>query len=342
MMDKTFRRKFLGTRVTAIIYLSLFVLLSLFGFSILLLENRAVFGFDKNDLEAVAGVGAGVAALGLMTLLWMLVWLGYRAQRFTIMGTTISNRSLFRHHEFDFADLNEKESLTWQMRGIDFRARGARSSLDLALIAGDEDFILLIESLRDRVPSTFQKGWPQFCLKIAVPLKEKQLRRAPWTIQDMPPGAFLNTRRRYDRVAALAIPLLLGLGLLLWLGVNLLEGLLLPIPVAAAWLAMRFHISPAGEMERGVNPPWLVPFVGICWAVIGGTLVILLSLSFFGIRGPAMGWIFNGVLMVSVTVMILLMHKADKQRRAGDEIAVVSAEQRWLELSAGANQGETI
>ncbi len=348
-MNKTFCRKgYTRYKIAAIVFIALFLLLSLFGISVYFLENRAVLGFDKSDPEAVAAVRLGLGLLGFFALVGTLAWLELHRDRFTIKGTTLSRQSLYRRHEFELADLNGVESLAWGSRSIVFHARGKTSRLELSLI-GDEDLLEFIEILRDRVPASSQKGWPLFCLKVALPLKEERLQLPKSALEDLPPGSFLNTRRRYDRAAAIAIPLSLGLGVIDAVGFQQWQGLLSPIPVVAAWLLLRFHLPPEGKMERGTTPSWILPALGICMAVAMGGMIFMGFLRAYGLTESPWSWIPWCAMTGGCVMTVLLTFVADwkrsataKQRLAVDELAAIPAQERWLELTPGGNQVEAI
>jgi hypothetical protein len=263
-----------------------------------------------------------------MLLISVYLWAAYYVERFTISGTTLSIRSMLQNHQFDVSEL---ESLIWRIRpvggSIVFRVSGTKSRLDLYGYAND-DRLRIIKALHDLVPISVQEGWPEFCHKVALPLRD---RRSLLERGDLPPKYFKITRKRYDRMAAIAFPLSILVAVVPWIWLNVLEFFALPILVIGMWLLVRFHVPPDGLAETRLTLSSVSRFQRIAWGAILGTPLLMAGLRIWGVE-ESTAYLIGSIVMGSALLPLLyLQHKADQQQRIADEQAAPSAPGLWLQ-----------
>jgi hypothetical protein len=294
--------------------------------SIFYLPDPANNGFQGEHSVVIVG-GMGVAVFGTMLLLSVYVWAAYYVERFTISGTSLGIRSMLQNRQFDVAEL---DSLKWRIRplggSIVIRARGTKSRLDLHGYAID-DRLRIIKALRDLVPTALQEGWPEFCFKVALPLRDGE----PSSAGGEPAlGSMTITRKRYDRMAAIGVPLSICGALVLWIWLNLWQLVALPAVVSAAWLLLRFNVPRNGRVECRLTSTlhgWVQLFG---WGAILSAMMLMVGLRLSGVEKSTVCLIGCFVMGAAFPFIVYLVHKADKQRRIADTQAAHLAPGRWL------------
>jgi hypothetical protein len=180
-MDETFRLKkslkYMGMAFSAA-YLAVVVACA----SPFFLKDPAKHGFQGKHAVAIA-VGMGLVVFGPMLLMSLYIWVAYYVERFAIKGTMLWVRSIFQDRQFDISEL---QRLKWRAPSrdgsIQFHVLGSKTRLDLHGFAAD-DRLKIIRALRERVPLEVQEGWPHFCQKVALPLRDGQ---PPWSTNRPP------------------------------------------------------------------------------------------------------------------------------------------------------------
>ncbi len=243
-MNETFQLrkgvKYQGVAFTAL-FLAAFALYS----SIFFLEEPAKHGFKGEPSAAVVG-GMGCVVFGAMLLLSIYMWASYYVERFTINGTVLSVRSMLQNRQFDVLEL---ECLKWvasPMGGrILFRVLGSKARLNFYGFSRD-DRLRIIRAMQDIVSPQVQEGWPLFCHMVALPLRDGK----PSIVRSEPSLRTCTiTRKRYDRMLMLFLPLSAVLAVVLWVWVNFWQFIPLPFVVIGAWLLLRFNVPREGRSE---------------------------------------------------------------------------------------------
>jgi hypothetical protein len=293
--------------------------------SFFFLEDPAKHGF-KGEHAAVAIGGFGVAVFGAMLLMSMYLWTAYYVERFTINGTMLSIRSMLQNRQFDASELQALEWRSYPAGGaILFRVLGSKARLDLHGYSED-DRLRIIRVLRDLVPSHVQQGWPMFCQKVALPLRDGEA----WTMRQEPTAQFCTiTRQRYDRMLLVALPL--SLALTAWLGwrLGLWQFAALPVVVVAAWLLLRFNTPVAGRTVTRLTSTAHGRGSIIGWGGVVISQVLMIGLRLLGAEKSTACWAALAVLLATFPPMLYLLHQGDKRRRDADLQASEWTDAQW-------------
>jgi hypothetical protein len=323
-MNQTFRLrktvKYQGMAFAA------FFLAAVLGYtSIFSIKEPAKHGFEGS--HSVAFVGwMGIVVFGTMTLASIYMWAAYYVERLTINGTTLSIRSIFQRRQFD---LSELQCLKWRIHpfggSILFRMLGSKTRLDLHGFSKD-DRLRIIRALHKLVPSHVQEGWPLFCYKVALPLRDGK----PSIVRADPSAEYFTiTRKRYDRMLSVALPLSVVLAVFLWASLKLWQFTALPFLVISAWLLLRFNVPAEGMPQVRLTSTLhgRGQLIGMSAVVLSQLLMIGLALAGVG-KSVACG-VACVILLSAFPPMLFLFYKADKQRRIADEQAAEAASLEW-------------
>jgi hypothetical protein len=322
-MNETFRLS-PTIKYQRIAFVAFFLAVLIAYSSVFFLEDPAKHGFKGEHSATVIG-GMGIAVFGAMLLVSLYMWAAYYVERFAINGTMLSVRSMLQNRQFDVSEL---QSLKWQNcpgGGIRFRVLGSKARLDLHGYSKD-DRLRIIRALRELVPSQIQDGWPMFCHKVSLPLRDGK----PSIVRSDPNAKFYTiTRKRYDRMLVLALPLSVALAIGLWLRLNLWQFAALPFLVIAAWLLLRFNVPAAGraEMRLTSTTQGRAQIIGMGGVVI--SQLLMFGLALLGVGKAIACWTALVVLLATIPPMLYMLHKSDKQRRTADELAAESAPASW-------------
>jgi hypothetical protein len=320
-MNVTFRlRKRIKHQGMAFVAIFLAIMAALS--SVFFLKDPAKHGFHGEHSVAVFGV-FGLTVLGAMLLMSIYIWATYYVARFTINGTTLSIRSMFKNRQFD---VSEVRRLTWRvdpMGGtIRFRLLGSKACLELYGYA-KEDRLAIIRALRDLVPSHVHEGWPQFCNRVALSLRDGE----PSVVRSEPSVQFCTiTRSRYDRMFMYALPLSVALAVLVWFSLGLWDFFVLSVLLIAAWLVLRFHVLREGSRDVLLTSTLDGRIQLIMWSAMVSANLVIIALALSGAkRDAACG---TGCVMLAAAVLAVsyLVLKSSKERRAkvarAEEIAL--------------------
>jgi hypothetical protein len=293
--------------------------------SLFFLEDPVRHGF-KGEHAAVAMGGFGVAVFGAMLLMSLYLWTAYYVERFTIKGTTLSIRSMLQNRQFDASELQALEWRSWSPGGtILFRVMGSKARLDLHGYS-ENDRLRIIRILRDLAPSPVQQGWPMFCQKVALPLRDGKA----WTMRREPTAQFYTiSRKRYDRMLVVGLPLSVALAIWLCWRISLWQFAALPVLVIAAWLLLRFNTPAEGRTVTRLTSTshGRASIIGVGGVVI--SQVLMIGLSLLGAEKSTACWAALAVLLATFPPMLYLLHRGDKQRRDADLRASEWADAQW-------------
>lgn len=243
-MTETFRlrkmMKYMGMAFTAIFLAAAFVYLSIF-----FLEEPARHGFQRENSVVIVG-SMGLIVFGAMLFLSVYVWAAYYVERFTVDGTKLALRSMLQNRQFEVSEI---KGVLWRRYPnggtILFHLPDGKARLDLDGYSKD-DRIRIIRALHDLVPAQVQEGWPMFCHAVALPLRDGK----PAIVRADPSAKLTTiTRRRYDRMLMVGLPLSIAVAIAFWAGLNLGQFFALPVLVFGAWLLLRFNVPREGSNE---------------------------------------------------------------------------------------------
>lgn len=323
-MALTFR----PNRSIAILFLivaAIFVLGAVSGAGMSLPDEPARHG-DQDGKSAKKLGAILMLACGAVSLLCFYPFVAFYLTRFEIDGTSLSIRSIFRNREFD---LSEVERLTWNVRprggAILFYAKGKTSRLNLGIFERADRF-RIIDILFDLVPAACQQGWPLFCLKVAVPLKDV----GTLLIEAFPASEKVTvTRAKLDRLCAAmtATLLLVTVPLSFWLSAffPLIAFSVSPI---APWLILRYNTPRDGYICLRRSP-----FAGLCLLfLVDGFLA--LPFLVIGLRGLGFApWVIGLcvflVLALALPIIVGILRRTKTRQRVDDDRRAVTACELW-------------
>lgn len=281
--------------------------------------------------EGRSGVALGV--LGLSVFGPMLVWscfllASYYVEEFSIEGSKLAVRSILQNRQFEIADI---ETLQWTIHpnggGVRFRVRGTNVRLNFSGYDRD-DRLRIIRILRNEVPAEVQEGWPMFCHKIALRLRDGIL---PITRLQPPPSSFTVTRRRYNRMLLVALPVSATGAAMLANHFQMKEFLALPGLVIIAIMFLRVSTPKDGRTEFTFQSQWrnraaIFGAVGIL-----GSTVAMFAVKICELGATAWSYLPIGIASASFPPLLICLMKADKERLKADEFAAEGAAAAWLD-----------
>lgn len=323
-MNETFRlRK--SVKYQAMAFTAFFLAAMLGYISIFYIKEPAKHGFKGP--QSIAFVGwMGIAVFGTMTLASIYMWAAYYVERLTINGTTLSIRSIFQNRQFDISEI---QFLKWRIHpfggSILFRTQGSKTRLDLHGFSKD-DRLRIIRALHNLVPSHVQEGWPLFCHKVALPLRDGK----PSIVRADPSAEYFTiTRKRYDRMLFVGLPLSVALAVVLWVSLNLWQFTALPFLVIVAWFLLRFDVPAEGRPQVRLASTLQGRGQIIGWSAVVLSQLLMIGLALAGVGKSIACGVTLVVLLLAFPPMLFLFHKADKQRRIADERAAEPASLEW-------------
>ncbi len=300
--------------------------------SLLFLNDPAKHGF-KGEHSIAIMVGLGWAVFGSMLLISIYIWSTYYVEQITIDGTMIRIRSMFQRQEFDVTEL---QSVKWRAHPIGgsilFRVLGAKARVDLNGFHKD-DRLRMIRVLRDLVPPHMQEGWPMFCHKVALPLRDGE----PPILRAEPSAELVTiTRKRYDRALAVAFPLSVAAAVLLSVWFGFWHFLVLPFFVIAGWFLLRFSVPVAGYVELRLTSTFRPSAQLIGLAAAFGSLVLVAALRLAGVEPSVACGIGCVVMLVTFPPCLYSLYRSDKERQRAHEQTAESAPAQWEQGEDGA------
>ncbi len=339
-MNATFRLRRL-IQVAGIAFTLIFSAITV-GFVtwLLLLKEPEKEGFDGEHSVAIVG-GLCVTVLGGMTIFSMYTLAAYYVERLVVAGTTIQIRSVFQKREFV---ASEVDKLEWKIAPIAgrlvFLASGQKTRLDLHGFH-PQDRLQIIRLLRNLIPDDKQEGWPLFCMKIGLPLRDgvssKSGARSVMAAES-PAGEVLITRRRYDRLFAVLFPISLIAAAVVSLAIAWPPDILLPIVATASavpilifafWLFLRFTIPPEGKRIPKVTGSYDGRTMLFGLSAVVAARLTMAAVRFTGVNredGCLAG------LMILTPVLPIVMYRlfrSDKAKKMADAVVAATATERW-------------
>lgn len=193
----------------------------------------------------------GLVFWGTMLLLSVLQLLYFYISTLTVTNSSLTLRSLRGVKHFNISDVT---SLKWREvpRGGSVLVRGASGKFALYLGGySKEDRLDLIRGLRHLIPVANQIGWPKFCHKIALSLRD----RKPSILREDPTVVTVTvTRGRYDRFFILLL-LICFVHAMIWAFLLKYWEIMLIVPIVLMfWVIFRFSIPSAGKIDVESRP----------------------------------------------------------------------------------------
>lgn len=329
-MTETFRiRKIV--KYQGIAFTALFLAAVVGVSSVFYLEEPAKHGFKGEHSVVVVG-GLGILVFGTMLVMSIYTWIAYYAERFTIDGTALSIRTMLQNRPFDVSELERMEWSIYPRGGsLRFRVLGSKARLDLYGYS-KEDRLRIIRELVGLVPHQIQENWPLFCHRVALPLRDGTPSIAP---ADSFSETFTITRKRYDWMLVIALPLSMTLAVTLWVCLSFWQFIILPLVVIAAWLLLRFNVPREGRNEERLTSTSQGRGEIIGCSAVGGSQLLMLGLAMLGFEKPVVCGAACVVLLAAFPPMFYYLHKSDKQRKATEQRGAESAPAIWRQGEIG-------
>ncbi|HEV3339011.1 MAG TPA: hypothetical protein VG125_01605 [Pirellulales bacterium] len=289
------------------------------------LPDPTEHGFKDEQAVVLVG-GGGVALFGAMLLLSIYVCAAYYVERFTIKGTRIAIRSLLRNRDFDVSELQSLKWIAYPQGGsIRFQVLGSRARLDLSEYS-KADQLEIIRSLHDLVPPDVQVNWPLYCHKVALPLRDGE----PSIVRTGPKTQLCTlSRKRYDRMLAIGLPMAVVLAVVLWAWLKMNEVIVLPFVVIGFWLLLRFNVPREGLTTERLTSSSQGSAILIGLGAMVISPLVMISLGLWGIEESTACGVGCAIAGPAFLFMLYLLHKAEKQERTADEQAAPSAVANW-------------
>jgi hypothetical protein len=292
-------------------------------------------GFNGELSAATLGC-MGVAIYGTMALLGVYLMLCYRIGYFSVDGAMITIRTVLRKRQFDLTTIRQ---LQWEsMRGtLAFHLLNEKAKLDLSDFSC-ADRLRIVRLLRGLVPEDLQEGWPLFCYRFALPLRERSRSAGSSQVEDTRHdrrSRVLITRKRCDRMFAVTTPIAVVIG-----GIGAWESGRPEIIGASVvlccvlWLVLRFSVPPEGQWEQPVT---VMP--GGKSALLAATAIVVSTLVMVGSRlcgasNDASCCAALVVLLPLVPFIIAGLYRAEKERKQKEAAGSLFANDVWLKGEA--------
>jgi predicted outer membrane lipoprotein len=285
----------------------------------------------EGSVVGMALLGVGVS--GLMLALGVYTLAAYYVEQFSVDGSSITVRSVFQNRRFHADDVTE---VRWNERRprIVFRMPDCKAVLDLG---GFEraDRLRIVRIVRALFAEATQQGWPLYCLRVAVPLRDGissiELIHSVKSPGD-PSGFVLVTRQRYDRVLMVALPASVAVSLFAWWLTDRWQIMVAP-PGAVVfwWLLLRFSTPRQGQRQATVRANGIGPLLWFAIASMGLVIGLLIALPRMG-APPQTENVILGVLgAICFSILPALAYRMDRRQQSDAEAAAAVAERYWAE-----------
>jgi hypothetical protein len=258
---------------------------------------------------------------GVMASLSAWTLLAYWRESLTISNGSVTQQGVIREREIQLEDVNAAEWRLVKGGGLKLRTSSETVSINLDNFEPGER-LWLIRHFRDSLPDGVQVNWPLFCHRIAVPLRDRDVRRP------CGPDDVVLTRRRWDWYFIPFVLVATVFGIVAWLKLGLprmLAAPLLPIPL---WLLLRLKTPKEGiktkRMTRESDQGRAALTAGL-WG--GGFFAVLLILKVLNL--PAENLIMGIAYVVCMGGMLWSANRIDREFRKKAEAAARSTVTDW-------------
>lgn len=261
---------------------------------------------------------------GSMLLMSLYTWASYYCEQLTIDDTQIILRTVLGMNCIEISDIIK---LKWRFSSILFQTHDKTFRLNFKTYSKD-DQLKIIKTLYTLVPASFQEGWPHFCHRVALPLRDGKL---SVTRTDLPLKIIKITRSRYDYALLWALPLSVLLAILVWRWLHVWHVLLLfPASIIASWLFLRLTTPKQGREETYVEPNNIDRGIRLCLIapLISFPLVVLL-MTIIGFEKSTAQFVALIPIAAVSPIILFLAYKSDNQYQAACRRAVEAAPKHW-------------
>ncbi|MCA9093712.1 MAG: hypothetical protein KDA68_09515 [Planctomycetaceae bacterium] len=274
----------------------------------------------------------GMYISGALTVSSVVFWVTSYDEQVTIRGNRVGIRSLIRNQEFDISEI---QRLSWTFfpavaGALFFRLEQRRVSLSLEGFSR-HDRLRIISVLRDLVPESVQRGWPEFCRRVALPLRDGRPRKPREKRINPRARPVRITRKNYDRIATVMIPLSIVYALVAWKLLNAPQVLASPFIVAGGWIVLRFSISREGFVVHRVPLTFTAQDRAMLPSMIlmGGGMVLIFALDNWGIDKRIVAGIGLPPLLSGRLLLTLQRWKENKQWKLRNKHVFDEAVAAW-------------
>ena len=306
-----------------IVCLAFFLLMAGFGafFASTVPPDRRLFAY----CFFVGGFGVFV-----ILSLWMI--LAYYRQRLEVRGEAITHRGVLSTRQ---CELFEVVRLEWKVlpTRIVLHLSASRVKIELGNFAQERQ-LTLIRYFRSSLPEPIQDHWPEFCLKVALPLRDGKKEESP--DRELKEGEVRVTRRRRDLLFLPGLLLVTPVAIYSAWRFNNPLALLAPVFLLLLWLWIRYATPKEGMIERvsGLAADAEEKRVGrwmLSWCVAALASGVLLVI--FQDRLPHSTLVAVFIYLFWFPVFMFLVFKLDRLRKAREkrttEAEAPAAMEQW-------------
>jgi hypothetical protein len=258
---------------------------------------------------------------GIMASLSAWTLLAYWRESLTIANGSVRQQGVVRQRELQLKDVNQAEWRLVKGGGLKLGTSSETVTIYLDNFEPGER-LWLIRHFHNWVPEGIQENWPLFCHRIAVPLRDRDVR------QPCGPDDVVLTRRRWDWYFIPFIVVATVFGVVAWLKLGLPRMLAAPLLPITLWLILRLGTPKEGmktkRMARESDQGRAALTTGL-WG--GGFFAILLILEVLNLpmedlnRGIAFVICMGGMLGSAI--------RLDREFRKRTEEAAKSSVTDW-------------
>jgi hypothetical protein len=180
---------------------------------------------------------------GIMAILPAWILLAYWRESLTIANGSVRQQGVVRQRELQLKDVNQAEWRLVKGGGLKLRTSSETISIYFDNFEPAER-LWLIRHFRDSLSDGIQENWPLFCHRIAVPLRDLDVR------QPCGPDDVVLTRRRWDWYFIPFIVVATVFGVVAWLKLGLPRMLAAPLLPITLWLILRLGTPKEGMKTK--------------------------------------------------------------------------------------------
>jgi hypothetical protein len=274
----------------------------------------------------------GIAIYGTMLLLSIAALIEYFVEYIAIDGSSICIRTLFGKRKFDLSEIRRLKWKRYARTGklvFDLNIGKARIELDHYCL---DERLCLIRFFHNEVAEENQTDWPLFCYRVAVPLRDGSRREIESNIEghesDKDSGVLI-TRRRYDRLFGVALPLcVVAAGVVAWKWGNP-RLLALPLFLAIFWPMLRYDIPPEGRREPHVTATQRGRLALLTLGLYFADMLVWIGTLWIGVHRD-IAWIIGfAVMLPSLPVAFFGCYRLDKERKRKEQVETPLAVAAW-------------
>jgi hypothetical protein len=293
----------------------------LIGFVVVGIASAYGIWIDAKPERRLCGVLFVSSFWGVMASLAAWTLLGYWSESLTISNGSVRQQCVMRQKEVQLKDVNAAQ---WRLvKGGGLKLRTSSETFSIYFDNFEQaEALWLVRHFRDLVPEAVQQNWPSFCHRIAVPLRDRDV-RLPCGPDDV-----VLTRRRWDWYFIPFVLVATVFGIVAWLKLGLPRMLAAPLMPMALWLMLRLGTPKEGmktERMTRKSDQGRAAFAAGSWA--GGLFAVLMVVK---VSNPPMANVILGVAsVVCMGGMLWSVNRLDREFRGKAEEAAKSSVADW-------------